>query len=344
MFARSTISGLPATAVFAAHDANSVGGTPAPVENATTADAQTSASADTVAATFVRGFVAQYKAAGDLRPRRSMLAQWHNPELDILSKFVYAADEEGRTPDFNDDPALFSSALATAVKTSNTRAAGLCMGFVYPEATCNLGSQMFMEGFRHGQAYYYRCPSDGMLAAKKLGLYLFVAAFLAGMYGVFEGQPVQMLAPVVDFIERHGAAFNYGQLSMLGYGLLTMFKTGLFAKITVLPKKLITNGTFALHRNPFWASAGAVIMETYVQTSIVDVASGKTAPWVAFAGVLGLGIFLGETHVAVRRDEKSLERQFGQEYLDYKKKTPRYFPAIWKPFVWAWNRVFHRTK
>ncbi len=80
-------------------------------------------------------------------------------------------------------------------------------------------------------------------------------------------------------------------------------------------KHLMTSGPYRLCRNP-------MLIGIYIYDAGVLV-------WLW--SVLPLLIFLVEVillTLQVRSEEKRLEKDFGQEYLDYKKRVGRYFPCI----------------
>jgi protein-S-isoprenylcysteine O-methyltransferase Ste14 len=284
---------------------------------------------------FVNSFVTLYSAVGDTTAGKDKTGDWRSPEFDVLRENVSVVDRSGYHQDV-------SELFASAARTSDTRPSGLCMGFMFPDATCDVGSSVFREGIRHGQAYYYRLlPASiwGRGIASPIGLGICAAAIWLRKTPILGGEPVEELVPVVNYINEHHSLI-FLPVAVFAYGLLTMKGYDLFDKFDVLPDKLITLGPFALHRNPFWASLTAgMLMILCLPQTMNEIASGVASVTAAVAALFGLGVSAGVRHVAVKHDEKSLERQFGQEYLDYKKKTPRYFPAIWKPIVWAWNRA-----
>lgn len=81
-------------------------------------------------------------------------------------------------------------------------------------------------------------------------------------------------------------------------------------------QRLVTNGPFAIHRNPLYA--------------------GNFLIWLAvvtFSGVLwflpiAAIVFALQYSLIVRYEEAVLESIFGREYLDYKASTPRWLPRL----------------
>jgi len=98
-------------------------------------------------------------------------------------------------------------------------------------------------------------------------------------------------------------------------------------------QRLVTYGAFAWCRNPLYV--------------------GNFLAWIGFTVVSGvfwfipvaIVIFAIEYTLIVRYEEGVLESIFGQEYLDYKQRTPRWFgrppagsthgPHDWKEAIWS---------
>ena len=75
---------------------------------------------------------------------------------------------------------------------------------------------------------------------------------------------------------------------------------------------LVTHGPFALHRNPLYAGNFTIWM---------GVVTFSGALWfLPLAAVL----FVLEYHYIIRYEEGVLESFFGQQYLDYRARTPRW--------------------
>ena len=77
------------------------------------------------------------------------------------------------------------------------------------------------------------------------------------------------------------------------------------------PDKLVLGGPYALSRNPMYLAATLV----YVGIALV-----LNAAW----PLLLLPVVLLATHVVVVREERSLERRFGNAYRTYKTAVRRY--------------------
>ena len=77
-------------------------------------------------------------------------------------------------------------------------------------------------------------------------------------------------------------------------------------------KHLMTEGPYRLSRNP-------MLSGTFVYYAGILLALWRWWPLVIFAVIVSLMM------LQVRSEEKRLEADFGQEYLDYKKRTRRFF-------------------
>jgi protein-S-isoprenylcysteine O-methyltransferase Ste14 len=82
------------------------------------------------------------------------------------------------------------------------------------------------------------------------------------------------------------------------------------------PKKLVTDGPYAVVRNPmYWAVGSVVLGEAAVfhSIAILDMAA-------VFALAVVVFVFFAE--------ESSLRRNFGPEYEEYCRRVPRWFPRF----------------
>ena len=86
-------------------------------------------------------------------------------------------------------------------------------------------------------------------------------------------------------------------------------------ELTPRTKHLMTSGPYRLCRNP-------MLIGIYIYDAGVLVWLWSALPLLI---VLAEVILLTQQ---VRSEEKRLEKDFGQEYLDYKKRVGRYFPCI----------------
>ena len=77
------------------------------------------------------------------------------------------------------------------------------------------------------------------------------------------------------------------------------------------PSELVTTGPFAFSRNPMYVAWTAL----YVGIALV-----VNTVWLFIL----LPVVLVVTHVTVRREERSLESEFGDDYRDYRNDVRRY--------------------
>jgi len=83
------------------------------------------------------------------------------------------------------------------------------------------------------------------------------------------------------------------------------------------PQKLITSGLYAYSRNP-------MLMGIFLVFFGVGVLIGSVSLTFFFSPLLVLFFYFQITGV----EEKEMELKFGQAYLDYKQRVPRFFPRI----------------
>lgn len=80
--------------------------------------------------------------------------------------------------------------------------------------------------------------------------------------------------------------------------------------------RLVINGAFSVVRHPTYLSHTMMFLGVFFMT-------GTTA-----VGVVTLLDFIVINIFVIPLEEKELEKRFGKEYLEYREKTPRYFPKI----------------
>jgi protein-S-isoprenylcysteine O-methyltransferase Ste14 len=117
--------------------------------------------------------------------------------------------------------------------------------------------------------------------------------------------------------------FNYlGIIPVLGgvalrfWASSTIFNTG---KGTPLysrpPKALVTTGPYRLIRNPLYLGGFLIYLGIIVTIPSL---------FLAILGLIGLPI----TYIGIAREEKGLERRFGEDYRLYKQNVPGWIPRI----------------
>jgi protein-S-isoprenylcysteine O-methyltransferase Ste14 len=80
--------------------------------------------------------------------------------------------------------------------------------------------------------------------------------------------------------------------------------------------KLVRSGPYGLVRHPIYTSMLVVLSATAVMLT----------PWPLF--LVSMVLFIAGTEIRVRTEEKLLASHFGDEFQDYKRAVPAYFPFI----------------
>jgi protein-S-isoprenylcysteine O-methyltransferase Ste14 len=83
------------------------------------------------------------------------------------------------------------------------------------------------------------------------------------------------------------------------------------------PQELITTGLYAYSRNP-------MLMGIFLVFFGIGVLTGSIALTLIFSPLLVIFFYFQITLV----EEKEMEMKFGQAYLEYKKRVPRFFPRL----------------
>jgi len=81
--------------------------------------------------------------------------------------------------------------------------------------------------------------------------------------------------------------------------------------------KLVTQGVFGICRHPVYSS-----MMLFIAPGIALVSNS----WIMLTAP-ALGFFLCKAFI--KKEEDYLEKEFGSQYLDYKKRVPAFFPVGW---------------
>ena len=115
-----------------------------------------------------------------------------------------------------------------------------------------------------------------------------------------------------------------GALLLLAGGLLVAWCNGLFASLgegtahpfTAKTKRLVISGPYRLVRNPMMWGVGTIL--------------AGLALWLGSVGLwLGLACFWGFIRWFVGAyEEPDMERRFGEEYRDYCRTVPRWWPRF----------------
>ncbi|MBT3181430.1 MAG: hypothetical protein HN337_02860 [Deltaproteobacteria bacterium] len=249
-------------------------------------------------------------------PNAARLVSFANGNARLFNEMNYQVGEY---------PQNMAPALEAAVHFSNTSDAGIAMGFLNPDTECDVGSPKFYDGFTLGQVHYLKMVrprwEKTLFNASALGM-------AGGLAMILRNTDLSSLPQIVSALER---PVIYASALMGTAGFIVMLKSGLFANDSVPSDKLFTKGPFLFMRNPYYSLVGAgtgLAVSFSVFTNLVS--STPNAPLGALTLTsLGTMLYSFCWRRAIR-DEKVLEKQFGDQYLEYKKRTPRYFPAFWK--------------
>jgi protein-S-isoprenylcysteine O-methyltransferase Ste14 len=83
-----------------------------------------------------------------------------------------------------------------------------------------------------------------------------------------------------------------------------------------LTKELVTQGPYRWTRNPIYLGDGILILGLTFLTRSPSL-------------LISCMVFVIVMHVLVRKvEEPDLEKRFGEQYIEYKKQVPRWFPKI----------------
>jgi protein-S-isoprenylcysteine O-methyltransferase Ste14 len=141
---------------------------------------------------------------------------------------------------------------------------------------------------------------------------LFVAA-LGG--GVLLGRLYPLPWPGLDDLAARAIGYGLGAvgIALMAWGFLTLYR----ADTTVLPHKradrLVTHGAFRFRRNPIYMGEVLIFLGLAQVTGNI---------WLAIMAPL---FALAVLWLAILPEERHLEARFGEDYLDYKGRTRRWF-------------------
>ena len=152
-----------------------------------------------------------------------------------------------------------------------------------------------------------------------LGYFLGFAIFIVGIPALMwlvSGMPASADIPVGRLYLS--AMFAIAGLSLSVWSIVYMKRVGkgnpfdaMGREIAPRTRRLMTDGPYKMSRNP-------MLSGTYLYYAGVVVALWTLWALLVFAAVAGLMM------LQVRSEEKRLEADFGEEYLEYKKRTGRF--------------------
>jgi len=112
-----------------------------------------------------------------------------------------------------------------------------------------------------------------------------------------------------------GIAPILGGVALRFWASSTIFNTGKGTPLyTRPPKSLVTTGPYRIIRNPLYLGG----FLTYLGVLIII-----PSLFLAILGLIGLPI----TYIGAYREEKGLERRFGEDYRRYKQRVPGWIPG-----------------
>jgi protein-S-isoprenylcysteine O-methyltransferase Ste14 len=153
--------------------------------------------------------------------------------------------------------------------------------------------------------YCVRLPASGGDRRPRVLVAAFAGAYLITIV------PLMPAAPRRDWLLWPSDILTVAGLLFTLWSLLYLRRS-----FSIVPqaRRLVTSGPYALCRNPLYLG---------------EVVGGWAAflPIIGWAGALVLATSLGFQLVRVFAEEGVLARSFGQEYLDYCRRVPRFFPS-----------------
>jgi protein-S-isoprenylcysteine O-methyltransferase Ste14 len=139
------------------------------------------------------------------------------------------------------------------------------------------------------------------------------AAALAG--GVVAGRMYPLPWPGIDDLAARliGYGFGVAGIGLVAWGLATLLRAG----TTFLPHgradRLVAHGAFAFRRNPIYMGEVLIFLGLAQLTGNI---------WMAIvAPVFAAAVLV----LAILPEERHLEARFGDDYLEYKARTRRWF-------------------
>jgi protein-S-isoprenylcysteine O-methyltransferase Ste14 len=141
---------------------------------------------------------------------------------------------------------------------------------------------------------------------------LFCAALVAAF---LLGRTFPLTWPGLDDPAAHivGYAFGLAGVALAVWGIITLHRANTNIRPHRGADRLVTEGAFRFRRNPIYL--GDVLI-------LLGVAEATGNIWFAvMAPIFAVAILL----LAILPEERHLEARFGEEYLDYKARTRRWF-------------------
>lgn len=153
-----------------------------------------------------------------------------------------------------------------------------------------------------------------------IGMLVFIGAIPALLFMIAQAAEARLLADLADRIQMVIA------VACMAIGLAFALWTGITMAITgkgtpvplVPPQKLIVRGPYRFCRNPL--QLGVIVY--YFGVGLYF------GTWATAATMFLIGLVLGGLYHKLI-EEKELRMKFGEEYEEYREKTPFLFPKLW---------------
>ncbi len=114
-------------------------------------------------------------------------------------------------------------------------------------------------------------------------------------------------------------AFAGVALALWCAGLFRVLGRGTPLPFTMKTQRLVISGPYRIVRNPMMFGVGAFLIGCAL-------CLGSVGLWFGFAGFVVFVSFFVPLY-----EERDMERRFGNEYRDYCRRVPRWFPRLRRP-------------
>lgn len=248
-----------------------------------------------------------------------------NPELRSLKNKGYRSqDQYYKLLDHVEANEIEDNSIIEVARSHDqSEEAGLYMGFIMPEVGHLEPKNPFNKGMNRGQALRFK---DQGLPEYGKGLRGLGILALGNVVNAMDGprETDQTGLEIIDYMNAFGGIPIMGSAA---YALYSMFSTKLFCNDENPSERVIQEGPFAMHRNPFYTgilTAGTLGLARMVTAELLR----TDDPNYIGVGIMAFGLVYTAKKLNdyVKLDEQGLERQFGQEYTDYKARTNRFIP------------------
>ena len=267
------------------------------------------------------------------RPLYTRLTGRYNPDLHWLcDSFTHDRDRVRQIYQIIDNEKDEKKVIDTvryARRISHSNESGMLTGFLLPEDNIQIRDNLFDSGLNQGQILGMKARTAKVQGILTRGY--FVTGLGLALQSVLNSHP--------DSQSISGKASDYiltGAALAGVYGIYPMVRHNLFGNDINPSKELITDGVYSMHRNPFYAGMFAALSLADISFLLQNL-SNQNPNWIPLALITGgIATIMHAQYKYTLKDEKILEKQFGEAYRDYKSRTPRYFP---NPF-----NLFRRNK